>query len=235
MTIGDYDNRTALHLAAAEGHLGCCAFLVKSILRKASHTDLKSGSPLKKKRVLPAAEIEMLLSPRDRWGGTPLSDAVGHNQADCINLLATAGAIKGNDTTGLSRHEEGGRMSSLGDGSPMAEIVESAASAGITVCDSATQLLFACAHDELNLLVRMRASGGDLLVCDYDHRTAMHLAASTGATACLKYLIIATNRDGKLSQMLNVRDRFGNKPIDDSKREGHTACTDLLNAAALAK
>lgn len=29
MTLSDYDGRTALHLAAAEGHLNCVQFLVE--------------------------------------------------------------------------------------------------------------------------------------------------------------------------------------------------------------
>jgi ankyrin repeat protein len=210
--------------------------LIKSILRRASRWDPKTGTPLRKKRTVSKDEIKALLSHCDRWGGTPLSDAVGHNHADCVKLLSDAGATKGNDTIGLSRHEEGGRMSRAGDRAVDGSSIElNDGVTGITVCDSATQLLYACAHDELDLLVRLRASGGDLLVCDYDHRTAMHLAASTGSALCLKYLLGQTNRLGKLPLMLNARDRFGNMPIDDSKREGHTACTELLSAAALAK
>lgn len=29
MTLSDYDGRTALHLAAAEGHLACVKFLIE--------------------------------------------------------------------------------------------------------------------------------------------------------------------------------------------------------------
>ena len=50
MSVTDYDGRTALHVAASEGHLDCVQFLVE-----------KCGVPL---------------MPKDRWGGTPLDDAV---------------------------------------------------------------------------------------------------------------------------------------------------------------
>ena len=50
MNLGDYDGRTALHLAAAEGHLRCVKFLIDTC--KVRH-DVK-----------------------DRWGQTPLSEAI---------------------------------------------------------------------------------------------------------------------------------------------------------------
>jgi len=55
MSAKDYDGRTALHLAACEGHFDCVRFLVEKC----------SVEP----------------SPRDRWGQTPLDEArnFGHN------------------------------------------------------------------------------------------------------------------------------------------------------------
>ena len=48
--IGDYDGRTALHLAASEGHLEILQFLISS-------NHVKNINPI------------------DRWGNTPLDDA----------------------------------------------------------------------------------------------------------------------------------------------------------------
>lgn len=55
MTIADYDGRTALHLAAAEGHLECVRFLVEN--------------------------CQVPVCPKDRWGYTPLDDATKFERA----------------------------------------------------------------------------------------------------------------------------------------------------------
>lgn len=65
VNAGDYDGRTALHLAASEGHVAVAAFL----LDRGAH-----------------------VSPRDRWGGTPTVDALRHEHADVVTLLAARGA-----------------------------------------------------------------------------------------------------------------------------------------------
>jgi len=66
MNASDYDGRTALHLAAAEGHSDCVTFL------------------LYKCNVMP--------DPTDRWGFTPLSEAerFGHKKVAAILQLWTA-------------------------------------------------------------------------------------------------------------------------------------------------
>ncbi|MBL0318586.1 MAG: glutaminase A [Alphaproteobacteria bacterium] len=64
---GDYDGRTALHLAAAEGQLETVAYLLKK-------------------------DVE--INPRDRWDGTPLTDAKRHKHADVATLLEQQGGIE---------------------------------------------------------------------------------------------------------------------------------------------
>jgi glutaminase len=59
----DYDGRTAMHLAATEGHLNVVSYLI---------------------------EQGVNLEPKDRWGNTPIDDAKNQNHEEIYNILQTA-------------------------------------------------------------------------------------------------------------------------------------------------
>lgn len=61
MNLGDYDGRTALHLAAAEGHLRCVKFLLE--------------------------ECKVKYDCRDRWGQTPLTEAILFKHTKVASLI----------------------------------------------------------------------------------------------------------------------------------------------------
>ncbi|XP_014285754.1 glutaminase liver isoform, mitochondrial isoform X2 [Halyomorpha halys] len=61
MTLSDYDGRTALHLASAEGHLECVKFLIEQC-----HVDPSS---------------------KDRWGNTPLKEAETFKHEEVMQYL----------------------------------------------------------------------------------------------------------------------------------------------------
>jgi len=73
----DYDRRTALHVAASEGHLEICKYLVK-------------GKKVK-------------INRSDRWGGSPLDDAHRHRHLEVAQFLRQAGGVtgSGNQSTNL--------------------------------------------------------------------------------------------------------------------------------------
>jgi glutaminase len=62
---GDYDARTGIHLASSEGHEELVRYFI---------------------------EQRVDVNPKDRWGGTPLSDAIRGNHAKVIELLEKNGA-----------------------------------------------------------------------------------------------------------------------------------------------
>ncbi|KAL3905425.1 MAG: hypothetical protein SGILL_009683, partial [Bacillariaceae sp.] len=64
----DYDRRTALHVAASEGHLNICDYLVKK------------GAKINRS---------------DRWGGSPLDDATHHRHKELIAYFRSLGAVPG--------------------------------------------------------------------------------------------------------------------------------------------
>jgi glutaminase len=70
----DYDMRTPLHLAAAEGQIEVVKFFVDR------HAEGDHGVDV---------------NPRDRWGGTPLDDAHFHGHPEVIELLGRAGGVRG--------------------------------------------------------------------------------------------------------------------------------------------
>jgi Protein kinase domain/Ankyrin repeats (3 copies) len=68
MNFRDYDRRTALHVAASEGHVEVCKYLVQG------------GAKVNRS---------------DRWGGSPLDDAHRHRHKDVIIYLRDLGASSG--------------------------------------------------------------------------------------------------------------------------------------------
>ena len=60
----DYDMRSALHLAASAGRENCARFLLEHGAR---------------------------VNARDRWGGTPLQDALRENHDNLVGVLTSAG------------------------------------------------------------------------------------------------------------------------------------------------
>jgi glutaminase len=179
MFQSDYDQRTALHLAASEGHVDAVKFLVNSA---PGGMDGMSST----------------VSAMDRWGGTPLSDAIqGHFDA-CIAVLQTANAVEG-------------KPSALHNGS--------VGDAMAHPSPTAPEILFAAANGDLEEFITFKASGRDLTVCDYDRRTALHVAASEGHLDVVRYLCVQAGDKAEL--LKNALDRFGGNPHSDAVREGH--------------
>lgn len=90
------DQRTALHLAATEGHLHIVSFIVDKAL--ASKTALSVLTP-EKIKMSRASSLDALdeqvniitsLEPQDRFGNRPIDNAKAFKHAEIVNCLETA-------------------------------------------------------------------------------------------------------------------------------------------------
>lgn len=147
----DYDRRTALHVAASEGHLHVCQYLVAA------------GA---------------IVQRSDRWGGSPLDDAHRHGHAAVAQYLRQQGAVSG-------------------------------------VLHQATQLIQAAAAGDVAevqfwLESTTQTTSSLLDAGDYDHRTALHLAAAEGHAEIVKLLLQAGANP-------NVEDRWHERPLDGTQ------------------
>ena len=79
LDVSDYDNRTALHLAACNGHLNVVKFLVK--------------------------DVKMNINVVDRWQGTPLDEAIRYEFQDVQRFLEKRGAVRGDCVMQKSKYE----------------------------------------------------------------------------------------------------------------------------------
>lgn len=86
-------------------------------------------------------------------------------------------------------------------------------------------LLYAAHENDVGAIKRLCLGGVDMNSADYDGRTALHLAASTGNMEPLNFLLSCKNID------VNVKDRWGGSPLDDAKREKHDDAAKVLMAA----
>jgi len=192
---GDYDFRTALHLAASEGNADVLAYLIENT---------------------PSDTRAAVISSVDRWGNTPLDDALEQQRDDCIEILRAAGARS------LTYGKQGASKHAL-------DFVQSAQEADVAGA------IWAAADGCLTSLIQVNASGRcrDIFAGDYDSRTALHLAASEGHVHVVRYLLAQVPKRRKL-EVLSFVDRFGNTPLQEAQRgqtKGHLECVSLLKLA----
>ncbi|MDF1661915.1 MAG: glutaminase A [Planctomycetota bacterium] len=83
------------------------------------------------------------------------------------------------------------------------------------------ELLLAASKGDLSAVQMLEARGTPLDRCDYDRRSALHLAASEGHLDLLAYFI-------KRGLDLNPIDRWGHSPLDEACRNKHSGAEALL-------
>jgi glutaminase len=85
-------------------------------------------------------------------------------------------------------------------------------------------LLYAAAENDVGAMKRLFLIGTDMESKDYDGRTALHLAASSGNLEPLNFLL-------KCGVDVNPKDRWGGTPLADAVREGKDNIAKILKDA----
>lgn len=85
----------------------------------------------------------------------------------------------------------------------------------------AGELCSAACEGDMDTLKQLIASGHVVNACDYDRRTAIHIAAAEGNKEVVSYLI-SQRADS------NAKDRWGHTAFDEAKRASHKEVIDLL-------
>ena len=133
-TVADYDRRTPLHLAAAEGAHSVAAWL------------LGAGAPV---------------NPVDRFGRTPLADAALAGQGELVRLLREAGGRVAATTAGGGGGGGGARAGGKGAAGDTAALTSSRPLLAAPLVDlAASDLAFACHPSSANLLLLGGAGAG---------------------------------------------------------------------------
>lgn len=96
----DYDLRTPLHLAAAEGQVDVVKFFAER-----------------------SAAGDVDINPRDRWGGTPLDDAHFHGHPRVIEVLTRSGGVRGAVSRIGNPRGEPAPVASGGDAKSIVELI----------------------------------------------------------------------------------------------------------------
>ncbi|GMH33513.1 hypothetical protein BSKO_01347 [Bryopsis sp. KO-2023] len=91
----------------------------------------------------------------------------------------------------------------------------------LTFKQPASMLCGAAAVDDISMMESFLSNGVEANCCDYDQRTALHLAASEGMLRVAEFL----TRSGA---NVNCVDRWGNTPLVDAVRGGHDMLIKLL-------
>lgn len=143
------------------------------------------------------------VSPKDRWGGTPLDDAHRHGHREVAEFLEAKGAVRG----------ETGSAPELVEGAVTGEPEPAAI----------VELMYAASEGDLSAIRRLVARGINLGGADYDRRTPLHLAAAEGHEQVVQYFI-------DQGVELSPRDRWGGTPLTDARRHGHLRVVQMLES-----
>ncbi|CAE7532455.1 SKOR, partial [Symbiodinium pilosum] len=189
--LGDYDNRTALHLASSNGHLETITKMLE----------------------FPTLD----LSPLDRFGQTPLDDAIRHEHVAVQRLLKSEGAQMGKVEFGVALCE----AASQNDHAKIRQMIEAGVRAGMADYDYRTALHLACSNGHLETCVFLLREGKvDPNPLDRFLNTPMDDAVRHGQHDVVQLLVKYRGRPSQDEEMQGgVRSEFINAMEEESNRK----------------
>lgn len=204
--VADYDGRTALHLAASEGRVELCKILLKACLDESK-----------------------FLAMEDRFGRTPLEDAVAAKHDTIVTLLRGRGA------TMRSTEELGFAMlnaASQGNVVEVRRLMECGVDPNLVDYDARSALHLGAVEGHINVVKVLLRYGADSGAIDRWDQTPVDEARNFGHTRMIRLLIAA--RDSK-STLLSLEPIHGGShptviPRNALSKRRRASCASLGNA-----
>lgn len=192
INAADYDKRSAMHLAAAEGHHDVVKFLV---------------------------EQGATVNAQDRWGGDPLKDAIRGGHSECQSILRAAGG-RGTHDDHSDHRDHGDRMcnaASKGDLALVTNLVTKGASVNAADYDGRSALHLAAAEGHDKIVQFLVANKADVHFKDRWGGNALKDAVRSGHRKVQAILLEAGAGDGgetvdHVKEQLDL-DQYSHKPL----------------------
>lgn len=163
VNAGDYDNRTALHLAASEGLMLVLKFLVDVLY----------------------ADVNVV----DRWGGTPLDDAIRSEHAEAADFLRAHDAKRGRTALFASDGEMLVRAAASGDLSCVDGLLAQGLDVNVPNLDRRTALHVTASKSDLAMVSSLvETYGADIGAEDFSGATPLDEAIRSGNHDVARYL-----------------------------------------------
>ena len=163
-------------------------------------------------------EFGASVSCQDHFGRTPLLEAIRNNYHSVAALIFSRGGTLGFVTFEPERVLSGERVLVPGRGTSRHGSKEK------SMINAGSELCWAAQAGDNTYLRHLLEFGCPVDACDYDARTCAHLAACGNL---LPTTIILLEFGADFSSV-KVKDRWGNTPLDDAKRLGHSKIVDAI-------
>lgn len=157
----DYDRRTPLHVAAAEGYVRICTLLIEN------------GATVERK---------------DRWDNSPLADAIENGHGDVQNLLKSHGAVDEKRTSADNVNMELMRVAASGDLEAVRGKIVAGADVTYADYDARTPLHLACTEGHVEVAEILLVNGALAVACDRKGRSPIDDAVKNGHRSILRVL-----------------------------------------------